>query len=51
MYIKGILKYKRELKVNNKKEMPQQYDSLSEGKRKNCNEMYPDYQVYRCRNV
>ena len=40
--MKGELKYKQELKVSNEKAMSLKYDSLSEGKRQKCKEMYPN---------
>ena len=49
--MKGKLKYKQEFKVSNEKGMSLQYYSSSEGKRQKCKEMYPDWQVYTCRNV
>ena len=50
---KGILseQYKQELKASNRKVMSLQYDSLSEGKRQKCKEMYPNWQVYTCKTV
>ena len=37
--------------MSNEKKESSQYDSLSEGKRHTCKEMYPDWQVCTCKNV